>query len=58
MRNILSCEEAPPDTPKIELHQLERQTCWKMSIVTPGTRSARYLREFISGNMSLWLLGA
>jgi len=45
----------PKWLPKIELDQLVRpplEIRCKMSSITPGTRLARYLREFISPNMS------
>jgi len=41
--------------PKIEGDQLGRpplEACCKMSSITPGTRYVRYLKEFISPNMS------
>jgi len=43
--------------PKIDPDQLRRQTletCSKMSSITPGTKVARRLREFISPIMSTW----
>jgi len=62
MPDILSGGTPPPDSPKmpppqIELDQLGRptlETCCKMSSITPGTRVARFLREFMSPNMSPW----
>jgi len=59
MQDILS-DEAPPSEksrhgrPKIELDQLGRQpleTCCIMSSISPETRVARCLSEFMSANM-------